>query len=160
MTDENKQPNEAPKIVMAKTEEEAKTLKLSINLEKVKNYKVPSITANKALSIWESGEKITDGYLELFSTSQLISKFLAISCNEGAEVNESVTKRMVLAKAIIEEFLENISLNGWMVYGLLSEIQHDVYQDMSGAQKTIDLLKKINKLSAKKSAEKSKSYVT
>ena len=166
MTEENKQPAKGPKILVEdKTKSsdkptEKEILNLKLDIERIKKYEVPSVVGEKLLSVWkDDGSDMTEAYVELFDSSMIIARFLAISCNDGAEVNESISKRMILAKMILTEFMHNLALNGWMMYGLLSELQHDFYQDISGSQKTIDLLKKINKLASKKAEAKAKSYV-
>jgi len=137
----------------------ANVLKLTLNVDELDNFKVPDLD-EKMFGTWEKGDQISNEYVELQRMTSLIARYLAACCNEGPEVKDNMSKRMILTKSILKEFVEHISLNGWMLYGLLFELTNDAYQDISGVQKTLELLRKIQKKSEERAKQTSpKGYV-
>jgi len=66
---------------------------------------------------------------------------------------------MISIKTLLDILFLNLNINGYMAYGLLTELLHDIYMKTSGKQQTISLLKHIQRVNEKKAVEKSKSYV-
>lgn len=133
------------KSTEAKSESvKVKFLNLKLNVDELDNLKVPSLD-EKMFKVWENPEEISKEYIELQRMTNLVARYLAACCNEGPEVKDNISKRMILIKSILHEFLAHVAINGWMLYGLLSEFSKDIYADISGTQKTIELLKKIQK---------------
>jgi len=148
-----KQPESEQKI-----EKEKHFLNLKLNVDELDNIKVPDLD-EKMFGVWEKGDQISDEYVELQRMTTLLARYLAACCNEGVEVKDNVSKRMILTKSILREFLIHVGINGWMLYGLLSEFSHDVYQDISGTQKTLELLKRIQTKAEQRASTKTKGYV-
>ena len=109
---------------------------------------------------WHKAEDMSPEYNEMMNCLSILALYLAKSCNEGPEVKDNCTKQIITVKTILEIFLTNLSITGYMAYGLLTELLLDSYMKISGKQQTISLLKHIQKNAAKKAVEKSIKYIT
>jgi hypothetical protein len=143
----------------AEKSESQRVLNLKLNIKELENLKVPELD-KKLFGVWEKESDVSKEYCELAHLSCMIARYLAACVNEGPEVKDNLSKRMILTKQILEEFLGHVAINGWMLYGLLFEYSNDVYMDISGNRKTIELLQKIQKRAVQKSVGKQKGYVT
>jgi hypothetical protein len=142
------------------TKEEPKknTLTLIIDLDALDqpvNIPVPS---NQ--DIWHKQEDMSEDYQNLMNTLSVLMVYIAKTCNEGAETKDNSTKRMISIKTLLDILFLNLNINGYMAYGLLTELLHDIYMKTSGKQQTISLLKHIQKVGEKKAKEKAKSYTS
>lgn len=144
---------------MAKKEE--KVVKLNINLDKLRKYKIPELPDN--MQAWKTDEEVSPEYCAMVELCQDLAKYLAVNCNEGPETKENYTKRMILASIILREFINNLALNGWTLYGLLFQELNDVYDHLDGRYNMIELLKDIHKRQKSKpqplNSGKNQSYV-
>ena len=133
-------------------------LNLQLNVDELERIQVPELDKSM-FGIWEKESDFSKEYLEMQQSVHLIARYLAACVNEGPEVKDNISKRMVLTKQILEEFLGHVAINGWMLFGLISEYSHDVYADMCGTQKTLQLLRKIQKKTEERAIKNEKVYV-
>jgi hypothetical protein len=109
--------------------------------------------------VWHNQEDMSEDYQKQMSVLSVLMAYIAKTCNEGAETKDNSTKRMISIKTLLDILFLNLNINGYMAYGLLTELLHDIYMKTSGKQQTISLLKHIQRVNEKKAVEKSKSYV-
>ena len=109
--------------------------------------------------VWHNQEDMSEDYQKQMSVLSVLMVYIAKTCNEGAETKDNSTKRMISIKTLLDILFLNLNINGYMAYGLLTELLHDIYMKTSGKQQTISLLKHIQRVNEKKAIEKSKSYV-
>lgn len=109
--------------------------------------------------VWHNQEDMSEDYQKQMSVLSVLMAYIAKTCNEGAETKDNSTKRMISIKTLLDILFLNLNINGYMAYGLLTELLHDIYMKTSGKQQTISLLKHIQRVNEKKAIEKSKSYV-
>jgi hypothetical protein len=109
--------------------------------------------------VWHNQEDMSEDYQKQMSVLSVLMVYIAKTCNEGAETKDNSTKRMISIKTLLDILFLNLNINGYMAYGLLTELLHDIYMKTSGKQQTISLLKHIQRVNEKKAVEKSKSYV-
>ena len=102
---------------------------------------------------------MSEDYQKQMSVLSVLMVYIAKTCNEGAETKDNSTKRIISIKTLLDILFLNLNINGYMAYGLLTELLHDIYMKTSGKQQTISLLKHIQRVNEKKAVEKSKSYV-
>lgn len=133
------------------------TLTLTIDLDVLDqpiNIPVPS---NQ--DVWHKQEDMSEDYQKMMNVLSVLMVHIAKTCNEGAETKDNSIKRMISIKTLLDIFFASLNINGYMAYGLLTELLHDIYMKTSGKQQTISLLKHIQKKSEQKAVEKSKAYV-
>lgn len=118
-------------------------LKVKLNITKLENYKVPPLP--EELTAWDNESEMSKEYCEMVEMATNLARYLAVCCNEGPETKDSTGKRMITAKLFLKEFLSNLSISGWLLYGLLFEQLNDVYDNITGRYNTIKLLKEIHK---------------
>jgi hypothetical protein len=141
-----------------KEEQKKNILTLSIDLDEIakeSDFKVP-----ENQDIWHKPEDMTPEYNEMMNVVSILALYLAKLCNEGPEVKDNISKRLVTVKTMLTMFISNLNISGYMVYGVLTELLLDNYMKISGKHQTISLLKHIQKLSERKAKEKSNKYVS
>lgn len=139
-------------------QKKATFIKLKLNIDELSNIKLSELDT-KMFGVWKTPDEVSQEYIKLQYTTGIIARYLASCCNEGPEVKDNLSKRMILTKSILHEFLAHVGINGWMLYGLLFEFQHDIYIDISGSQKVINRLKMIQEKQEQHVIDKSKEYV-
>ena len=146
------------KIPEKKEELKKNIFTLSIDLDELVKRNEFVLPPNQ--DTWHKVEDMSPEYNEMMNYLSILALYLAKSCNEGPEVKDNCTKQIITVKTILEIFLTNLNITGYMAYGLLTELLLDSYMKISGKQQTISLLKHIQKSAAKKAVEKSSVYVT
>jgi hypothetical protein len=110
--------------------------------------------------IWHNQEEMGEDYQKFMNALGIMMIYIARSCNEGPEIKENPTKRIITIKTLLDMFFQNLNISGYMAYGLLTEILHDTYMRISGKQQTIKLLKHIQRRNERKAKEKAQSYTS
>lgn len=140
-------------------EKKKNQMTLTIDLDQLYDN-VPKYECPENQRLWASQAEISQEYQKMVGTLSIIATFMARTCNEGPEVKDNVTKRLITVKTVLDTFLQNLSLTGYDIYGLLTESLHDAYMDISGRQKTVKLLREIQEKSSKLGAKKAKEYTS
>jgi|SRR3989304_9496988 len=132
----------------------------ALNKEIVIKYKdVLSVDLNKIevpelLKIWSAKEPQTQEYKDLVEELGVIAKYIGVRISTGAEVKDSISKRCATLSVILSAIVENTLIDGYSAYGVLSEIEKNLYMDITGKHKTLDLLKLIHLKSQEKAKQK------
>jgi len=92
---------------------------------------------------WESNKDVSKEWIEYYSISRYLARFLARSVNEAPECKDNIVKRTITAKMLLEEFLMNLNVNGYLIQGILNEIQNNIYTELTGKNKILQMLAKI-----------------
>jgi hypothetical protein len=117
-------------------EEKKQILRLEIDLEKLTKTP-PDVVVPENQKLWESREEMSKEYIELLGTLQILALYIARNINEGPEVKDNSGKRLVLTKTVLEILIGNLAISGYDVYGLLTEMIHDIYMQISGQKRLI-----------------------
>lgn len=140
-----------------KEEPKKNTLSLVIDLDALEQPINISVPLNQ--DIWHDQKDMSEEYQKLMNILSILMIHIAKSCNEGAEIKDNSTKRLISIKTLLDIFFTNLNISGYMAYGLLTELLYDIYMRTSGKHQTISLLKHIQRVNEKKAKEKSKAYV-
>jgi hypothetical protein len=140
--------------------EKKKERKLVIELDLDELDKPIERKTQQGCEIWQKDEDVSPEFQEFIENLKYLSKYLAVCVNEGPEVKDNIMKRMVALKLVIEEFFQNLNINGYLAYGMLFETLGDVYMNISGKQKTIGLLRQIFNRGEQLAKQKSEKYVS
>jgi hypothetical protein len=128
-----------------------------LNSELSKPRKVPD-----SLSSWEQTPPSKE-YEELLTTLLTLGRFIALRLNEGPETSESVVKRAVTMKMVIQSIIDFTFMDGYHRYGVVSEIMNDIYMKTGGVvhldQRIVRVLNRVGK-AKQEDAKKKVSYVT
>lgn len=109
---------------------------LSVDLSKIE---LPEL-----LEGWTSQKPQTQEYKDLVEELGVIAKYIALRISTGPEVKDSITKRCATLSVILSAIVENTLIDGFHAYGVLSEVEKNLYMDISGKHKTINLLRMIS----------------
>lgn len=102
---------------------------------------------------WKSQNEMPQEYLKMNALLQILMFFMSRRCNEGPEVNENSTKRMILVRTLLGVFIDNLNLNGYEKYGILSEILNDTHLAISGRHVMMRIQAQENHLGTDKSKD-------
>lgn len=129
----------------------------TLNAELAKPHKIP-----ESLNSWETNPPSKE-YEELLNTLMTLGRFIALRLNEGPETSESVVKRAVTMKMVIQSIIDFTFMDGYHRYGIVSEILNDIYMKTGGAvqldKRIIRVLNRVGK-AKQEDANKKVTYVT
>jgi hypothetical protein len=93
---------------------------------------------------WDKDQKPTEEYTKMMEELGVLAHYIAMKISCGCpEVQDSIIKRCASLSIILNELLMNTAIDGWHVYGLTAELHHNVYMNMGGRAKTLELLQLI-----------------
>jgi hypothetical protein len=110
--------------------------------------------------VWTNQNEMSPEYQNLLGILNILALYVAKACNDGPEVRDNSTKRLVTVKTFLSMMFDNLNLNGYNMYGLLTELLYDRYMAISGKQQTISLLKRIQNRAERLGSAKAKSYTS
>ena len=126
-----------------KKEEQKQMLHLDLDINKLfEEVKVVPIPDNQ--KIWEKPEDMSEDYKNLNKTLQTLAVFLAYSCNTGPEVKDNSNKRTILARQVLDAFISNLGISGYSCYGMISELQHDLWMRVNGRKHVVEAISLVN----------------
>jgi len=125
----------------AKNLKKLKSFRIHIGKQYIDPKKHPSkYEVPKALEGWSEENPPSAEYNELMAKLLSAARYIAMNLNEGPEVGDSWTKRILALKTVMHELVFSTFLNGYGRYGLLLELMNDVYMDISGNIKVLMLM--------------------
>lgn len=135
-----------------KSEKQDKEIKISYS--EVLNFDPTKIPIPECMGGWDKENPQSKEYGDMMEELGILARYISMRLATGPEVKDNVTKRCASFAIILNEIVINTSLDGWHVYGVLSELQNNIYMSISGRMKTIELLKMISLRSQQKVKEK------
>lgn len=137
-----------------------KVLVVSIELSELDKELSAEKEIPDSLKTWEDGEEPSREYQELLVTLISLAKLIALKLNTGPETKDSIVKRSVTMKMIIQSILDFTFIDGYHRHGVLSEIMNDIYLKTSGRMLIDSRISKALKYYSKKGIDESKKKVT
>lgn len=153
---ENQEPQKA---LPAPDEKKRQVLRLELDLENLFT-KIPIPITPENQGIWKSKEEMSEGYIKLNRDLQCLAMYIARSCNEGPEVKDNVNKRLALISTVLKVIFDNLAVTGYDAYGLLAEMQLDIYMKISGRRHIINTLAQIEEAKEELAQEKASDYTS
>lgn len=142
----------------AKQEKKATILTFSINLDELNKPQERPTPENERL--WGSVDEMSAEYKQLCSLLQIMALYMARQCNEGAEVKDNSCKRLVLIRTLLEVFINNLNITGYGLYGILTDVLHESYMNVSGRRFLDEMFYRLSAEQSQKALQKSKSYMS
>jgi hypothetical protein len=140
--------SESPKMLPApeaKSEEKKKnTLELSIDIKDLFTN-IPEIVAPEDQCVWQYKEEMTEEYIKMNQTLQILGMYIARMCNEGPEVKDNINKRLLLLRTVLGMIMDHVAITGYDAYGLLFEMLQDTFMKVSGRKHVEGILQQIER---------------
>jgi hypothetical protein len=160
--DEYEPDKDAEKCIIEKREKKEKR-KLTIELDLDDLEKPTEYQSIPNYEVWEKEEDMSPEFTEMITNLRYLMIYIARCMNEGPEVKDNVMKRMVAIRTLLDEFFNNININGYLLWGILYETMSNCYMNLTGRQKVIDILRQIQirktQMEAQKRRQSEKVYV-
>jgi hypothetical protein len=112
----------------------------------------------KTEEIWKSKEEMSEDYVKLAQMLQLLAVYMARNINEGPEVKDNTSKRILLARTILGVLINNLAISGYDVYGILTEITQETFMKITGRKFILQALGQIAQASQIESKKRSQDY--
>jgi len=144
-----------------KKKKKKKVRKIKIEVGKpylMTKEELPAVPA--ALQSWANPKAMSKEYLEMTGELLTMARYIALRLNQGPETEESVVKRTSTLKAVLYEIITHTFMDGYHRYGMLYELLMDIYMDIGGKAKTVQLLRGLGRQAQVRQQEKEKVYVT
>ena len=143
----------------APEEKKKQMLHLDIDLEDLFTKIPPHVTPENQ-AIWKNKIDMSEDYIKLNRTLQVLAMYLARACNEGPEVKDNINKRLALVSTILRVLFDNLAITGYDAYGLLAELLMDTHMKISGKRHVINILAQIEEMKEQIAQEKSSEYTS
>lgn len=128
-----------------------------IDFQQLMNH-VPNIKPPE--EIWKTKSEMSEDYLKLLHRLSVLTIYLAQNINEGPEVKDNMNKRLILARIIIGMLLENLAVTAYDVYGILTEVTHDIFMNVNGRSHIIQTIAQMRAMEEEVRRKKSGQYMT
>jgi hypothetical protein len=151
--------DEPQKALPAPEEKKRQILNLSIDVEDLFT-KIPQIVTPENQRVWASHKEMSEGYIKLNQHLQVLAMYIARSCNEGPEVKDNINKRVILARTVLGMIVDNLAITGYDAYGMLVEMQQDLFMKVDGKKHIINTLAQVEQAKAEIAQEKAHSYTS
>lgn len=148
--------SEPQKSLPAPEEKKKQVLNLSIDLKEL--YNIPQFTVPENQVVWQRREDMSPDYMKLNQTLQILAMYIARSCNEGPEVKDNVTKRLILVRTVIGIIMDNIAITGYDAYGLLTEMLQETFMKISGRRHILGVISEVKEEREQEAQEKAREY--
>jgi hypothetical protein len=139
-----------------KEEEKHNMMHLDIDLTELFTH-VPDV---KTEGIWKTKEEMSEDYLKLAQSLSFLAVYMARNINEGPEVKENTSKRIVLARTMLGLIINNLAISGYEVYGILTEITQETFMKISGKKYILETLGQVAQASQVEGQKNSHPYTT
>jgi len=136
-TDNSKQEDSKP------AEEKKKEIK-EIIIQLGRDTDISPQPIPQTLQVWEGANQLSKEYIEIMSRNMWLTQAIAKSLNEGPEVKDSLAKRSIALKLLIDNLLKHTFMDGYHKSGVLLELLMDEYMETAGNAKTIGLLQQLS----------------
>jgi hypothetical protein len=143
----------------APEDKKRQVLHLDIDLEDLFTKIPPHVTPENQ-SIWKNRIDMSEDYIKLNQTLQVLAMYIARACNEGPEVNNNINKRLALISTVLRVIIDNLAVTGYDAYGLLTELIQDTYMRVSGKRHVVNILAQIEGAKEQIAKEKSEEYTS
>lgn len=141
-----------------KEEKKPKVLHFDIDLEELANH-IPDVKTPENQGIWKSREEMSDEYVKLNQGLQVLAIYIARNINEGPEVKDNINKRIILARTILGLIVDNLAVTGYDIYGMLTEMQYDIYMRVSGKKQVLLTIAQVAQAEEEERRKQSESYI-
>ena len=112
----------------------------------------------KVEELWKNKEEITEDYKKLSQMLSFLAVYMARNINEGPEVKDNTSKRILLARTILGMLVHNLAISGYDVYGILTEIMHETFMETSGRKYIMMALGQVAQASQIDGQKRSRDY--
>ena len=148
-------PSEKKEPLPPNTEEKPhEMMHLDIDLTELFTH-VPEV---KHEELWKTKEEMTEDYKKLAQSLSFLATYIARNINEGPEVKDNTSKRILLARTILGVLINNLAISGYEVYGILHEISEDTFMSISGKRHIMMALAQVAQASQAESQKHSRDY--
>ena len=137
---------------------EHKILHIDIDLDELINH-TPTTKIPDNQEIWHSREDMTKDYVELHKGLQILALYIASNINEGPEVNDNISKRLVLTRTILGTIIDNLAITGYDAFGLLTDMLFDAYMKVNGRKFIIQTMAQVAAAEEEMRKKQSESYI-
>jgi len=110
----------------------------------------------ETLASWDVNCLMSKECEDMMAELSDIVYYICLKLNDGPDVKDSFMKRTILLKSIISQLIYGTWLNGYLRYGLLAEMMHDLYMDTGGKGKIFMAMVEFNVLKVKQEHEAAK----
>lgn len=146
---------ESMKKEKVKVKDKVIIIKYSDVLGKKISNKLPD-----CFSIWDKDHPQSKEYEAMMEELAVLIQYIAMKLNTGPEVSESIMKRCASLSVLFYEMLTKTCIDGYHAYGVISEIEKNLYMDIGGKQKVIELLQFMSIRAQQKMKNKVRDYTT
>ena len=130
---------------------------IKIKYSDVLAYDPTKIPILDGMQNWDKDHPVSKEYKDMMEELGMLAHYMAMKMSTGCEeVKGSMIKRCAALSIILHEIINNIAIDGWHIYGLTAELHHDVYMNLGGKIRTIELLNFIKMRTLQKQAEAQK----
>lgn len=112
----------------------------------------------KTEELWKTKEDMTEDYKKLVHMLSLLAVYIARNINEGPEVKDNTSKRILLARTIMGMLIHNLAISGYEVYGILTEITQETFMEITGKKFILQALSQVAQASQADGIKHSRDY--
>jgi len=114
---------------------------IKIKYSEILAYDPSKVPMLAGMDNWDKDHPMTEEYRQMMEELGMLARYMAMKMSSGCgEVKESMIKRCACLSVILHQMIESMAIDGWHMYGLTAELHHDVYMNMGGRSRTIELL--------------------
>ena len=140
-------------------EEKHQVLHLDIDLHEL--FTKESITKiPDCQKVWTSREDMSKEYIELHHVLMILAIYIARQINEGPEVYENISKRLVLTKTIMTTILDNLAITGYDAFGVLNDMLFETYMKVNGRKFILQTMAQVARAEEEANEGASDSYIS
>lgn len=151
--------NQEPQKSLPAPEKKKQVLHLDIDIENLFTSIPPHVTPDNQ-KVWKCQQELSEDYKKLNQQLQILGMYIARACNEGPEVKDNVNKRIILASTVIRMIVDNLAITGYDAYGMLIELQQDLFMKVDGKRHILNVLAEIEQAKEEMAKEQADSYTS
>lgn len=135
-------------------EEKHDVMHLDIDLTELFTH-IPDV---KTEEVWKTKEEMSEDYKKLVQSLSFLAVYIARNINEGPEVKDNTSKRILLSRAIIGILVNNLAISGYEVYGILTELIQETFMNITGKRFILQALGQVAQASQIDGQKRSRDY--